>query len=81
MIEENRLGIFNENMVSDEEGEWTFIGQMRNHREQREQRREREGGIRKFRERLKDVSFEREGVQEGLRELAEKIRKAVTKKK
>ena len=40
-----------------------------------------EEGIRKFRERLKDVSLERKGVQEGLRELVDKIREAVTKKK
>ena len=39
-----------------------------------------EDGIRKFRKSLKNVSFEREGVQEGLRELVEKIREAVIKK-
>ena len=30
IIEENGLGILNGNMVSDKEGEWTFIGQMGN---------------------------------------------------
>ena len=50
--------------------------------EQKEIKKKRsEEGIRKFRERLEDVSFEREGVQEGLRELVEKMRKAVTKKR
>ena len=40
-----------------------------------------EGGIRKFKERLKEVSFERERVQEGLREPAEKIKEAVEQRK
>ena len=30
LIEENAVGILDGNMVSDGEGEWTFIGQMEN---------------------------------------------------
>ena len=39
-----------------------------------------EEGIRKFRERLKNILFGREEIQEGLRELVETIREVVTKK-